>query len=143
MIWLLCPKLFHTVIFPYPHQVVVIPCGITASMSAEDRSNLMAQCEQFVAELQSAGIRCRGDFRENYSPGWKFNHWELKVHYLSVHSVHVFDYPSLSMCLVVHVSNSVHICVSIVCLSICLPVGLFSSLSFPSPIAYTGCPSSC
>ena len=54
VMWLLCPKLFHTVIFPYPHQVVVIPCGITASMSAEDRSNLMAQCEQFVAELQSA-----------------------------------------------------------------------------------------
>ena len=87
-------------------------------MSAEDRSNLMAQCEQFVAELQSAGIRCRGDFRENYSPGWKFNHWELKVRiiYLSIF-VHVFgcpslsmcmfDYPSLSMCLVVNVSISV------------------------------------
>ena len=21
---------------------------------------------------------CVGDYRDNYSPGWKFNHWELK-----------------------------------------------------------------
>ena len=20
----------------------------------------------------------KGDYRDNYSPGWKFNHWELK-----------------------------------------------------------------
>ena len=53
-------------------SVVVIPCGITASMSTKDCSNLMAQCEQLMAELQSAGIRCRGDFMKNYSPGWKF-----------------------------------------------------------------------
>jgi len=24
-------------------------------------------------------IRADTDLRENYSPGWKFNHWELKV----------------------------------------------------------------
>lgn len=24
------------------------------------------------------GVRCRADVRANYSPGWKFNHWELK-----------------------------------------------------------------
>lgn len=23
-------------------------------------------------------IRVEGDYRDNYSPGWKFNHWELK-----------------------------------------------------------------
>ena len=25
-----------------------------------------------------AGIRVKSDYRENYSPGWKFNHCELK-----------------------------------------------------------------
>ncbi len=28
--------------------------------------------------LKDAGVRVSGDYRENYSPGWKFNHWELK-----------------------------------------------------------------
>ena len=60
-------------------QVIVIPCGITASLSADERKNVISQCEQFVKEVNAAGIRCRGDFKDNYSPGWKFNHWELKV----------------------------------------------------------------
>jgi len=59
-------------------QVIVIPCGITASLSADERKSVFSQCEQFVKELNAAGIRCRGDFKDNYSPGWKFNHWELK-----------------------------------------------------------------
>ena len=84
-------SLLPTCTLPRP-QVVVIPCGITASLSVEDRSDLISQCEKFVAEMQAADIRCRGDFRENYSPGWKFNHWELKVHYPSVClSVHFFS----------------------------------------------------
>jgi bifunctional glutamyl/prolyl-tRNA synthetase len=33
----------------------------------------------FINQLKEAGIRCRGDFRDNYTPGWKYNHWELKV----------------------------------------------------------------
>ena len=36
-------------------------------------------CSELVDQLKEAGVRCRGDFRDNYSPGWKFNHWELKV----------------------------------------------------------------
>ena len=60
-------------------QVVVIPCGITASLSADTRSKLMDNCKQFVRDMQDAGIRCRGDYRDNYTAGWRFNHWELKV----------------------------------------------------------------
>ena len=85
-------SLLPTRTLPHP-QVIVIPCGITASLSVEDRSNLISHCEKFVAEMQAADIRCRGDFRENYSPGWKFNHWELKVHHPSA---------CLSVCLSVH-----------------------------------------
>ena len=60
-------------------QVIVIPCGITATMSEDERASLTSRCKQFVADMNAAGISCRGDFRDNYSPGWKFNHWELKV----------------------------------------------------------------
>lgn len=29
--------------------------------------------------LLGAKIRSRLDDRDNYTPGWKYNHWELKV----------------------------------------------------------------
>jgi hypothetical protein len=32
-----------------------------------------------TAQLNGAGVRAQTDLRDNYSPGWKFNHWELKV----------------------------------------------------------------
>ncbi|XP_045484689.1 bifunctional glutamate/proline--tRNA ligase isoform X2 [Pieris rapae] len=59
-------------------QAIVVPCGITASSSAEERKGLMDSCQSLVDELKAAGIRADGDYRDNYSPGWKFNHWELK-----------------------------------------------------------------
>ncbi|XP_053239102.1 bifunctional glutamate/proline--tRNA ligase isoform X9 [Podarcis raffonei] len=59
-------------------QVVIIPCGITNSLSEEDKEALMAKCTEYRKQLFSANIRARVDLRENYSPGWKFNHWELK-----------------------------------------------------------------
>uniref|UniRef100_A0A8D3E043 Prolyl-tRNA synthetase n=1 Tax=Scophthalmus maximus TaxID=52904 RepID=A0A8D3E043_SCOMX len=49
-------------------QIVIIPCGITASLPEEEKEAL----------LLAAGIRVKSDLRDNYSPGWKFNHWELK-----------------------------------------------------------------
>ncbi|XP_060102455.1 bifunctional glutamate/proline--tRNA ligase isoform X12 [Heteronotia binoei] len=59
-------------------QVVIIPCGITNALSEEDREALVAKCNEYRMRLHSANIRVRVDLRENYSPGWKFNHWELK-----------------------------------------------------------------
>ncbi|KAM9860801.1 bifunctional glutamate/proline--tRNA ligase [Aulostomus maculatus] len=59
-------------------QVVIIPCGITASLPEQEKEALMAQCSKYLSRLQDAGIRVRSDLRDNYSPGWKFNHWELK-----------------------------------------------------------------
>lgn len=60
-------------------QVVVVPCGVTASLSEADTKALYKSCEQLAAELNAKGIRSKADTRDNYSPGWKFNHWELKV----------------------------------------------------------------
>lgn len=38
----------------------------------------MAKCNEYRRRLLGADIRARVDLRDNYSPGWKFNHWELK-----------------------------------------------------------------
>ena len=59
-------------------QVVIVPCGISASLSAEDRDALYDACKTYEKALEEAGVRVKGDYRENYSPPWKYNHWELK-----------------------------------------------------------------
>ncbi|KAB0799789.1 hypothetical protein PPYR_07669 [Photinus pyralis] len=55
-------------------QVVIVPCGL----SDVDRQLLQDSCDELEKELLGAGLRVKGDYRDNYSPGWKFNHWELK-----------------------------------------------------------------
>jgi len=59
-------------------QVVIIPCGITVNLAEDTKKALIAACQKYQEDLVAAGIRAHADFRDNYSPGWKFNHWELK-----------------------------------------------------------------
>uniref|UniRef100_A0A3Q1EBQ1 Bifunctional glutamate/proline--tRNA ligase n=1 Tax=Acanthochromis polyacanthus TaxID=80966 RepID=A0A3Q1EBQ1_9TELE len=59
-------------------QCVIIPCGITASLPEQEKEALLVQCSKYLSRLLDAGIRVKTDVRDNYSPGWKFNHWELK-----------------------------------------------------------------
>uniref|UniRef100_A0A8D0AT56 Bifunctional glutamate/proline--tRNA ligase n=1 Tax=Sander lucioperca TaxID=283035 RepID=A0A8D0AT56_SANLU len=59
-------------------QVVIIPCGITATLPEEEKEAVLTQCSKYMSRLLDAGIRVKTDRRDNYSPGWKFNHWELK-----------------------------------------------------------------
>jgi len=59
-------------------QVVIVACGITAKSSADERANIRSKCEEYKQKLEEVGVRCEFDDRDNYSPGWKFNHWELK-----------------------------------------------------------------
>lgn len=61
------------------YQVVVVPCGITAKTTEEERANLLAKSKALVGELSKvAKLRVHLDDRDHVSPGWKFNHWELK-----------------------------------------------------------------
>lgn len=60
-------------------QIIIVPCGITVNLSEDTQKQLQESCDTLESELKNAGIRVEGDYRENYSPGWKFNHWELKV----------------------------------------------------------------
>ncbi len=58
--------------------MVIVPCGITASLSKEDADALIKSCQDVEKRLKQAGIRVFGDYRDNYAPGWKFSDWELK-----------------------------------------------------------------
>lgn len=62
-------------------QVIIVPCGITASTSDKDRNALLDECQSYEQRLCKVGVKAKGDYRDNYSPGWKYNHWELKVPY--------------------------------------------------------------
>ncbi|XP_017469914.1 PREDICTED: bifunctional glutamate/proline--tRNA ligase [Rhagoletis zephyria] len=59
-------------------QAIIVPCGITVNTKEEEREQLLQACKKIENQLNTKGIRCEGDYRDNYSPGWKFNHWELK-----------------------------------------------------------------
>jgi prolyl-tRNA synthetase len=59
-------------------QVVVVPCGITAKFTDEQRQQMYDKCDELVSALRKVGIRARSDLREGYTPGWKFNEWEQK-----------------------------------------------------------------
>ncbi len=59
-------------------QVVIIPTGIGASASQEDKDKISAACHSLNKALLAAGLRVTVDERDNYTTGWKFNHWELK-----------------------------------------------------------------
>ncbi len=61
-----------------PTQVVVIPIPAT-SLTDEQRQELKAKTQEIVAGLKAQGLRVHTDDRDNYRPGWKYNHWELKV----------------------------------------------------------------
>lgn len=59
-------------------QAIVVPCGLTVNTKDAERDSLQNSCKELEKELLSASVRVEGDYRDNYSPGWKFNHWELK-----------------------------------------------------------------
>lgn len=59
--------------------MVIVPCGINAKMTDEQKNSLFDGCSTIENNLKESSIRAECDLRDNYSPGWKFNHWELKV----------------------------------------------------------------
>ncbi|MDR0880435.1 MAG: proline--tRNA ligase [Clostridioides sp.] len=54
-----------------PIQVVIIPI-------AAQKGNVMEKVDEIYAALKARGIEVELDDRDNYSPGWKFNEWEMK-----------------------------------------------------------------
>ncbi len=59
-------------------QIVLVPVGIGAKSTDEDRKTLHDHIYKLADELKSANFRVHVDDRESYSPGYKFNDWEMK-----------------------------------------------------------------
>jgi len=57
-----------------PYQIIVVPIW----RKTEQKSAVLEAVENVKATLASAGIRFHVDAREGQTPGWKFNHWEMK-----------------------------------------------------------------
>ncbi len=57
-----------------PIQVVIIPIYY----KTEDTSAIANKVKSAAERLAKAGIAVHADSREQYTPGWKFNEWELK-----------------------------------------------------------------
>lgn len=59
-------------------QVVIVPCGITVKTTDEERKKIEDACADAEKELLAGGIRAKADLRASYSPGYKFNDWEMR-----------------------------------------------------------------
>lgn len=59
-------------------QAIITPCGLTVNTKEDERKTLLEACGSLLKQLIAADIRAETDFRDHVSPGWKYNHWELK-----------------------------------------------------------------
>ncbi|VDN03127.1 unnamed protein product [Thelazia callipaeda] len=59
-------------------QIIIVPVGITSQTKNEQKTTLIQKAKEIKDIISNAGIRTELDARDHISPGWKFNHWELK-----------------------------------------------------------------
>lgn len=57
-----------------PIQIVIVPIYY----KEEKNEAISAKCRRLFELLSKSGFAVHLDFREQYTPGWKFNEWELK-----------------------------------------------------------------
>jgi prolyl-tRNA synthetase len=57
-----------------PIQVVLVPIYF----KAEQSDAITAKARTIAETLKKEGIAAHADFRDQYTPGWKFNEWEMK-----------------------------------------------------------------
>jgi len=57
-----------------PIQVVIVPIYF----KEEEAEAITMKTKELADTLKKAGIETHSDFRDQYTPGWKFNEWELK-----------------------------------------------------------------
>jgi len=55
-------------------QVVLVPIVY----KEDDPASINNKLEEIYKQFKEAGVRTFYDDRDNYNPGWKFNHWEVK-----------------------------------------------------------------
>jgi prolyl-tRNA synthetase len=57
-----------------PIQIAIVPIVFSSSKAGD----VLAKCNEVTDQLTAKSLRVFLDARENYTPGWKFNEWELK-----------------------------------------------------------------
>ncbi|RHZ58042.1 hypothetical protein CDV55_103781 [Aspergillus turcosus] len=57
-------------------QVIIIPVNL-GGIDHDERQKLYDEIRTLQSALSSQGIRAESVLREGYSPGWKFNEWNL------------------------------------------------------------------
>lgn len=62
-------------------QVVIVPVGL--SKAEGKNKEIYDACTKLEKDLINAGLRAKADLREGYTPGWKFNDWEMRVSAMS------------------------------------------------------------
>ncbi|MEK6983746.1 MAG: proline--tRNA ligase [Nanoarchaeota archaeon] len=56
-----------------PTQIIVVPI-----VFKENKENIIAKAKEIVKKLKASYYSVELDDRDGYTPGWKFNEWELK-----------------------------------------------------------------
>ena len=49
-----------------------------ADYQLEGGAEVVKRAREIMEQLRGIGVRADIDERENYRPGWKFNHWEVR-----------------------------------------------------------------
>src|SRR5437899_13027044 len=57
-----------------PYQAVIVPIFKTDA----EKNAVMETAQKLKTDLAKAGLRITLDLREGFSPGWKFNDWEMR-----------------------------------------------------------------
>lgn len=58
-------------------QAVVIPIP-NSKLAPEEAAALQNKASEIASSLKTAGVKIKMDDRVNYTPGWKYNFWELR-----------------------------------------------------------------
>lgn len=61
-----------------PPRVASTHAVIVPILFADSKEKVLKKCSEAEKELQAAGLSVILDDREEYTPGWKFNDWEMK-----------------------------------------------------------------
>lgn len=57
-----------------PYQIVIVPIYY----KEEEKKAVLNKAAELLEAFAKHGLKATSDNREGYSPGWKFNYWELK-----------------------------------------------------------------
>lgn len=60
-----------------PKQLVIVPIP-KASTPEDVQKAMFGKADELKVALEGCGVRVTTDYRDNYTPGWKYNFWELR-----------------------------------------------------------------